>query len=523
MIKRFFVSFFAIGFVFLSFAQGLDGAVGDVYVKDDNGNVLMRMHVSDYKKFDTKGHLVYVKQDNGTEYIYTYDSADHLIYSKDSSGEQWWTYDSAGREIYHKEPWWVGWKEFWNEYDANGNETLVKQLINGELWESRSEYDSNGILRKKTTSEGKSWEYDENGKLLYEHWWDIGGTFENWYKYDSNGNEIYFKNSRGTEIWSEYNAAGKLKYQKTATKGKVENEEWREYNSAGIEISRKDTAGTVYEFDSVGHLIHKKQKNGYEEWQKYDSNGTLISKKDTNGMLYEYDSKGNLLHENAYGNETWYEYDSAGNKISEKHANGKETQWYSNGNMKYEKNSSSRSSSCYEAWYKEDGTPIHKLSQADGKVVEEYKYDSNGNEVYGKCRNYDNTVERTSEYNANGKLIHKKATWIPDSPTEPPSAEEEWHEYDTDGNETYYKRYSKSKVIAISDIGESIGTREYTEEIWQEFDPNGNVVYKRTKEVSQEQMPGKSPEKRNYESEKFYEYTFYPNGKPATCSSYSIY
>ena len=55
----------------------------------------------------------------------------------------------------------------------------------------------------------------------------------NLYEYDSNGNEIHFKNSNGYEWW--------------------------------------------YDYDSNGKLIHYKNSNGYETW--YDSNGNKITKK----------------------------------------------------------------------------------------------------------------------------------------------------------------------------------------------------------------------------------------------------
>jgi YD repeat-containing protein len=60
------------------------------------------------------------------------------------------------------------------------------------------------------------------------------------YEYDTNGNEIYYKNSFGYERWHEYDANGKL--------------------------------------------IHYKNSDGYEYWREYDSNGNCIHFKNNYGL-----------------------------------------------------------------------------------------------------------------------------------------------------------------------------------------------------------------------------------------------
>jgi len=76
----------------------------------------------------------------------------------------------------------------------------------------------------------------------------------NLYEYDSNGNEIHYKNSDGFESWSKYDSHGKVIHFK---------------NSDGYEY--------WYEYDGNGNEIHYKNSDGYERW--YDSNGNRITKK----------------------------------------------------------------------------------------------------------------------------------------------------------------------------------------------------------------------------------------------------
>ena len=63
------------------------------------------------------------------------------------------------------------------------------------------------------------------------------------------------------------------------TTSKIINRNLREYDSNGNEIHFKNSNGYEwwYDYDSNGKLIHYKNSNGYETW--YDSNGNKITKK----------------------------------------------------------------------------------------------------------------------------------------------------------------------------------------------------------------------------------------------------
>ena len=88
----------------------------------------------------------------------------------------------------------------------------------------------------------------------------------NLYEYDSNGNEIHYKNSNGYEWWSEYDINGKLIHFKNSTGC----EEW-------------------YEYDSNGNEIHFKDSDGYERW--YDSKGNSITKEQFDKLQASCDGK----------------------------------------------------------------------------------------------------------------------------------------------------------------------------------------------------------------------------------------
>jgi YD repeat-containing protein len=63
------------------------------------------------------------------------------------------------------------------------------------------------------------------------------------YEYDSNGNEIHYKDNDGYEWWCEYDSNGKLIHFKT---------------SDGVEY--------WHEYDANGNYIHFKNSDGFEEW-----------------------------------------------------------------------------------------------------------------------------------------------------------------------------------------------------------------------------------------------------------------
>ena len=88
-------------------------------------------------------------------------------------------------------------------------------------------------------------EFDENKNEV--HYFDKETDIEYWYKYDKNGNLIYYKNSVGDEVWTEYDENNNEIYYKN----NYDEEIWRT-------------------FDYNNNLIHLKRSDGYKIWYKYE-------------------------------------------------------------------------------------------------------------------------------------------------------------------------------------------------------------------------------------------------------------
>ena len=62
-----------------------------------------------------------------------------------------------------------------------------------------------------------------------------------------------------------------------------------------MKTKSKTIAGTLYEYDSNGKVIHFKTSTGFESWREYDGNGKVIHFKNSNGYETWYDSNGNKI------------------------------------------------------------------------------------------------------------------------------------------------------------------------------------------------------------------------------------
>lgn len=100
--------------------------------------------VSDTRKYDSAGHLVYEKNSYGSETWYEYDKSGNIIHKKTcseySNEEIWYEYDSSGNIIHEKHK---GGDEIWCDYDSYGNLIHEKHANGDERW---CVYDANGEL-----------------------------------------------------------------------------------------------------------------------------------------------------------------------------------------------------------------------------------------------------------------------------------------------------------------------------------------------------------------------------------------
>lgn len=161
-------------------------------------------------------------------------------------------------------------------------------------------------------------EYDSDGKILHSRIRDLFGVSAEWYKYDSNGNEIWHGRSYGYE-------------------------EWKDYNSLNQNIHGKDSNGNEWEnkFDSQGKLVLCRYLSniGHEIQYFYNSHGKLIREYEQCPSLkiageivsyrdiitdYEYDTEGNRISSikrhgslrESFTHERFWEYDAKGHEIA---------------------------------------------------------------------------------------------------------------------------------------------------------------------------------------------------------------
>ncbi|MDE5615147.1 MAG: hypothetical protein K2I74_10965 [Treponemataceae bacterium] len=185
-----------------------------------------------------------------------------------------------------------------------------------EFWDREKKITLNGEKRSVYVGVLAIAEYDSNGKILHSRTPGYGGDIkEEWYKYDSNGNEIWH--------------------------GSFQFEEWKDYNFLNQNTHGKNSNGYEWEnkFDSRGRLVLQRFLSGAytkgAEWRYfYDSDGKLIEEHrlwpyfgQTVKFQYKYDAKGNRISssrethfespekEDSTGEEFW-EYDAKGHEIA---------------------------------------------------------------------------------------------------------------------------------------------------------------------------------------------------------------
>ena len=105
------------------------------------------------------------------------------------------------------------------------------------------------------------WKFDLNGNKIY---FKNSDGYERWYEYDLNANEIYFKNSNGYEEWSKYDENGNRTHYKNSDK----YEEWRECpKTNGKNISEWECLLKYKEIERKMHFKNSRE-NGFRFFAK---------------------------------------------------------------------------------------------------------------------------------------------------------------------------------------------------------------------------------------------------------------
>lgn len=224
-------------------------------------------------------HIIY-NNDKETEEIMMieYDESGNEIYHHDThydtdfdKGEQWCEYDKKNRLIYSKIVYWSETVENWWKYDDNNNLIYHKDTDRGEEW---WEYDDNNRIIYYKNSDGyiEYPIYNKDEKIIYTQ--NSSGEILEEFKYDKNGNQIYFKNSKSEE-WSTYDKNNNLIHVKTSSKrkNKIYNTEENyiyDKNSNIIYQSFLDSKGDIkeewWEYDDKNNpTYYKFYKTSYEE------------------------------------------------------------------------------------------------------------------------------------------------------------------------------------------------------------------------------------------------------------------
>jgi len=77
------------------------------------------------EEYDKKGNLIYSKNSSGYEYWREFDENNNLIHYKNSYGDKgWYEYDDSNNYIYYKNS---DGKESWYKYDENNEQIEISQ------------------------------------------------------------------------------------------------------------------------------------------------------------------------------------------------------------------------------------------------------------------------------------------------------------------------------------------------------------------------------------------------------------
>lgn len=268
-----------------------------------------------------------------------------------------------------------------------------------------------GILMRNNSyrinSEGKKvlmkkeaeYKYDKNGNLIYFN----GGYSKYKYKYDENNNEIYFEDmSDHSKTWYEY--------------------------EDGLCIKSIDSDGVIreYEYDSRRNKIRVTSNSTFENVREYDENNNLVSSVSSDGISYyaEYDQNGNVIYKkNVYKNgepmEVFYKYDDEGRVIYQKYNKTETfTTYMAVGDMTETSETivvDDVMVSVTTTLYDSNENPLKIIAVSYGDKTEnnpedlittyEYKYDEHNNVIYF---NYEDSItEYSYDYDSNGNILRK--------------------------------------------------------------------------------------------------------------------
>ncbi|MFJ8119963.1 DNRLRE domain-containing protein [Bacillus mycoides] len=335
-----------------------------------------------------------------------------------------WGYDTADRTVSEKRN---GKDAFTFERDANGQETKVKDHVNGV--ERSKTYDNADRITSMTDSRGGKvdWAYHDkanskteklkeqtlthggySNKVSYDYnTLDqnikvTDGTSSYRFDYDENGHVRTYTAANGTGSTFNYDQIGKLTDLVIGTPSQILLSERYQYDKTGnrTKITHEGTGGKVtetnYVYDPINQLQKESLPNGMVNEYTYDGFGNRTGLKVTeNGKETKavtatfnegnqlvkfgnesltYDANGNRTSDGKY-TYTWNEADQLVALTKKGESNPFATYKYDNNNRRIEKNVNGQVTR-----YFYDGDSINPLYETDGNgnVLRQYVYSIDG-------------------------------------------------------------------------------------------------------------------------------------------------
>lgn len=335
-----------------------------------------------------------------------------------------WGYDTADRTVSEKRN---GKDAFTFERDANGQETKVKDHVNGV--ERSKTYDNADRITSMTDSRGGKvdWAYHDkanskteklkeqtlthggySNKVSYDYnTLDqnikvTDGTSSYRFDYDENGHVRTYTAANGTGSTFNYDQIGKLTDLVIGTPSQILLSERYQYDKTGnrTKITHEGTGGKVtetnYVYDPINQLQKESLPNGMVNEYTYDGFGNRTGLKVTeNGKETKsitatfnegnqlvkfgnesltYDANGNRTSDGTY-TYTWNEADQLVALTKKGESNPFATYKYDNNNRRIEKNVNGQVTR-----YFYDGDSINPLYETDGNgnVLRQYVYSIDG-------------------------------------------------------------------------------------------------------------------------------------------------
>lgn len=235
---------------------------------DLDGNLLHKIENNNEIFYDLNGNITIEKTDGITN---EYDKCGNLIHTIDSDdNENWYEYDEYGNLIHTENS--DGDEEFFEsiyEYDSQGNVIYWKNDKGDE-----KKYERNNVIYKKTKDGYEIW-YDMNRKIIHTK----GECEETWYEYDNYGNKVYEKSVDGelettkniTYVYSKNGIvidSKCVRYSNNNDKRK-DTYKWFKYDFNGDRIYYLNEDDT-YKYTNDGLLIYTKDSYDDENWYEYE-------------------------------------------------------------------------------------------------------------------------------------------------------------------------------------------------------------------------------------------------------------